>query len=288
MTLAEYRRTFLEVLALVYDSPEVNSLFRIVVMEVLGYKSHEITLNLQEKLEEPVRAQLCEIADRLKKQEPVQYILGKAWFDGLLFQVNEFTLIPRQETEELVAWIAGDVVKKEGKILDIGTGSGCIAIALAKRLSGFRVLGVDKSREALQTARKNAAINEVEVDFAFLNILETEDLQTLLPENDQEGFDIIVSNPPYVRNLEKQEISRNVLDHEPAGALFVSDDDPLIFYRKISALAYTNLNKGGTLYFEINQYLGQETLDLVRSYGFSEVGLRSDLLGNHRMIKAVK
>jgi release factor glutamine methyltransferase len=195
------------------------------------------------------------------------------------FEVNSNVLIPRPETEELVAWILSDCKQeplKDFKILDIGTGSGCIAIALAKNISQAEIAAIDVSAEALELAQKNAQTNGVPVTFLCQNILETEDLQG--------QFDVIVSNPPYVRNLEKAEIKKNVLEHEPHLALFVEDNDALLFYRKIATLAQKNLKENGKLYFEINQYLGLEMVGLLTAMGFVDVELRKDIYGNDRMI----
>ena len=218
------------------------------------------------------------LLESLKKEIPIQYLLGKTSFYGLDFELNSTVLIPRPETEELVEWIIKNHSKKHGqlKILDIGTGSGCIAISLAKNLPEASVFAIDVSEMALATAKKNATVNEVNVTFIQKNILETEDLE--------QQFDIIVSNPPYVRNLEKKEIKKNVLDHEPHLALFVEDNDALIFYRKIAALAQKNLSPNGQLYFEINQYLGVEMKDLLEKMNFKNIELRKDIYGNDRMI----
>jgi len=206
----------------------------------------------------------------------------------LEFTVNKNVLIPRPETEELVRWIIEDVGSsgckvqntKALRILDVGTGSGCIAIALAKYLSGAKVFALDVSSAALDVAKENAALNEVGVVFMNEDILELESLDF--------EFDILVSNPPYVRELEKKEMHENVLEHEPHRALFVSDDHPLLFYKKITELAANSLNEGGRLYFEINQYLGKETQQLLREHNFSEIELRKDMYGNHRMLKGEK
>jgi release factor glutamine methyltransferase len=202
-------------------------------------------------------------------------------FYGLEFEVNSAVLIPRPETEELVDWIVQKSKiknqKSKIKILDIGTGSGCIAIALAKNLPNAQVFALDVSEQALATAKTNAELNQVTIQFLHQSILETENLC--------QQFDVIVSNPPYVRELEKQEIKKNVLDNEPHLALFVEDNDALIFYRKIAQLAQKNLNPQGQLYFEINQYLGQEMLDLLREMGFKNSELRQDIYGNDRMIQ---
>jgi release factor glutamine methyltransferase len=221
------------------------------------------------------------ILEQLKKEIPIQYILGVTHFYGLEFEVNSAVLIPRPETEELVDWIIQNSKLKAQnsklKILDIGTGSGCIAIALAKNLPNAQVFALDVSEKALATAKKNAEKNQVQLTFIHQSILETVDLA--------QEFDIIVSNPPYVRELEKLEIKNNVLDNEPHLALFVEDNDALIFYRKIAQLAQKNLNPKGQLYFEINQYLGKETLNLLLEMGFKNSVLRQDIYGNDRMIQ---
>ena len=288
MKLFEFRNVFFDRLKEVYPPEEIQALFRVVMEEVSGYKPYEITLRRDEVLSEKNLEELLQITSRLKAEEPVQYIFGYAAFMGRVFEVDENTLIPRQETEELVAWITGEAPDDEINILDIGTGSGCIAISLAAALPKAEVHAIDISSKTLEIAQKNASTHHVDVRFVQKDILNASSLDDLFKTSKAQRFDVIVSNPPYVRDLEKQEIKNNVLKHEPSQALFVSDRDPLIFYRKISELAYQNLLPGGRLYFEINQYLGQETKDLVASFGFSEVVLRKDLSGNDRMIKARK
>ncbi|THD68057.1 peptide chain release factor N(5)-glutamine methyltransferase [Robertkochia marina] len=288
MKLFEFRNFFFDRLEGVYPEEEILALFRVVMEEVPGYKAYEITLRRDEVLSDGTLDELLKITARLKAEEPVQYIFGHATFMGRVFEVDENTLIPRQETEELVAWITEETPDAELNILDIGTGTGCIAISLAAALTRAEVYAIDISSKTLEIAQKNASSNHVDVRFMQRDILKTTSLNDLFKASKDQRFDVIVSNPPYVRDLEKQEIKNNVLKHEPSQALFVSDRDPLIFYRKISELAYQNLSPGGKLFFEINQYLGQETKDLVASFGFSEVVLRKDLSGNDRMIKAIK
>jgi release factor glutamine methyltransferase len=223
-----------------------------------------------------------EILEKLKQEIPIQYILGTTSFYGLEFEVNQNVLIPRPETEELVDWIisTNDARQQPNnlKILDIGTGSGCIAISLAKNMPKAQVFAIDVSEKALVTAQKNAVINKVEVTFLQKNILETSDLE--------QQFDIIVSNPPYVRHLEKQEIKKNVLDNEPHLALFVEDHDALLFYKKIAELTQKSTSKNTQLYFEINQYLGSEMIDLLEKRNFKNIQLKKDIYGNDRMICA--
>jgi release factor glutamine methyltransferase len=230
----------------------------------------------------------------LKKEKPIQYILGETEFYGLPFLVNVNTLIPRPETEELVEWIIKstnyEIQSTKLRILDIGTGSGCIAISLAKNIPNAEVSAIDVSEKALATAKKNAEINKIVVNFINVDILKINDLAELPTSNFQlpTQFDIIVSNPPYVRNLEKAEIKPNVLEYEPHLALFVEDTDALLFYRKIANLAKENLSENGQLFFEINQYLGKETVELLEDLGFKNIELKKDIYGNDRMIRSTR
>ena len=280
MLLKVYKSTFIKELSSLYDEKEIESFFYIILEQFHNKKRIDLALNPEMEMD-ALQLLLWEtVLSELKKEKPIQYILGETEFYGLRFLVNENTLIPRPETEELVEWIL-EITNYELeitnlKILDIGSGSGCIAISLAKNLQNAEVSAIDVSEKALETANKNAQINEVEVNFILKNILETEDLE--------HQFDIIVSNPPYVRNLEKAEIKPNVLEFEPHLALFVDDNDALLFYRKIAELAKKNLSENGRLYFEINQYLGKETVDLLENLGFKEVILKKDIYGNDRMI----
>jgi release factor glutamine methyltransferase len=227
---------------------------------------------------------LKSILKSLEREEPIQYILGNTEFYGLSFFVNKNTLIPRSETEELVAWVQTEIAalrtKNQNKflsILDIGTGTGCIPISLAKNIDSVKISAIDISSEALLVAKENALLNKVAINFIELDILNAEKLP--------QKYDIIVSNPPYVRELEKVEIKNNVLENEPHLALFVANDNPLIFYSKIADLAKKQLLKNGLLFFEINQYLGRETLQMLQEKGFKNSELRKDLFGNYRMIK---
>lgn len=280
MKIKQYRTQFIQELSGIYDVLEVESFFYLILEEKRKLKQIDLALNPDLVFSEEEIEDWSTLVTALKKEIPIQYLLGKTNFYGLDFEVNPNVLIPRPETEELVEWIIkenSNIEKhKELKILDIGTGSGCIAISLAKNLPKAQVFAIDVSEGALATAKRNAVSNGVSVAFLHQNILETEDLM--------QEFDIIVSNPPYVRNLEKEEIKKNVLDSEPHLALFVEDDDALIFYRKIAQLAKQNLVKNGSLYFEINQYLGRETVDLLENLGFKNIELRKDIYDNDRMI----
>lgn len=277
MLAKDYRNRFIQKLAPLYDVLEAESFFYILLEDFHQMKRIDLALQPDFVFTDQEISRWNQVLEKLEKEIPIQYILGKAHFYGLEFEVNENTLIPRPETEELVEWIVKkNEFKGKIKILDIGTGSGCIAISLAKNLPDAEVFAIDVSEKALETAKKNAFTNEVNVVFMQRDILKTEDLE--------QNFDLIVSNPPYVRNLEKDEIKKNVLEYEPHLALFVEDDDALLFYRKISELAQKNLKENGTLYFEINQYLGTEMIDLLEAKNFNEIELRKDIYGNDRMI----
>jgi len=281
--IKEYRTQFIEALTSLYGEDEAESFFYLIMEEKQNLKRIDLALQPDLVFSESKIVIWNSILEQLKLEIPIQYLLGKTSFYGLDFEVNENVLIPRPETEELVDWIISNNIKieqfKNLKILDIGTGSGCIAISLAKNLPNAQVFAIDVSGKALATAKKNAVLNQVNVTFTEQNILE------ILELNDE--FDIIVSNPPYVRNLEKQEIKKNVLDNEPHLALFVDDNDALIFYRKIAELAQKNLSNSGQLYFEINQYLGKEMIDLLEGMNFKHIELRKDIYGNERMMRTV-
>ena len=283
MKIKEYRAQFIEILSPIYDVDEVESFFYLILEALQKLKRIDIALH-PELIFTTAEVQTWNILlEQLKLEIPIQYLLGKTSFYGLDFEVNENVLIPRPETEELVEWIISNnqIIdqSKSLKILDIGTGSGCIAISLAKNIPNAQVFAIDVSEQALATAQKNANLNGVNITFQHQNILEVKDLK--------EQFDIIVSNPPYVRNLEKLEIKKNVLDNEPHLALFVADTDALVFYRKISDLAKKNLSLNGQLYFEINQYLGKEMVDLLANKGFKNIELRKDIYGNDRMLLGI-
>ena len=281
MLLKQYKSHFFETLTEIHGQDEVESFFFILTGYLHNLKRIDLALNPNFEISEAEVQKWEAIISELKTEKPIQYIIGETWFYDSKFYVNEYTLIPRSETEELVDWIV-ETEKENDKrekltILDIGTGTGCIPISLKKNIPQAEVSAIDVSEEALKVARKNAESNQVEINFILQNILETEDLK--------QQFDIIVSNPPYVRNLEKQEIKKNVLEFEPHLALFVEDTDALLFYRKIAELALKNLSSNGLLFFEINQYLGKETVELLENLGFKNIELKKDIYGNDRMIK---
>ncbi|WP_026978297.1 peptide chain release factor N(5)-glutamine methyltransferase [Flavobacterium tegetincola] len=291
MNAKQYRTKFIEALEPIHGFDEAESFFYLILEDKHQMKRIDLALNTDFEFSSEAINVWEELVTQLKKEIPIQYLLGSTEFYGLPFMVNENVLIPRPETEELVDWIVSEEKsiarlsdkKLEGlsdfKILDIGTGSGCIAIALAKNITNAQVYAIDVSHEALNVAKSNAKHNQVSVTFLEKDILQTENLL--------EQFDIIVSNPPYVRNLEKHEIKNNVLEHEPHLALFVDDFNALIFYRKIAQLATNNLKSGGQLFFEINQYLGKEMIALLTELGFQEIELRKDIYGNDRMTRAI-
>lgn len=279
MLLLQFKKHFIESLGGEYPEGEVNSFFNLLTEKFLGMSRLEVALHPGRELSKDELLRFENALNRLQKHEPIQYITGETEFFGLTFKVNSDVLIPRPETEELVEWVLVDLKERTSeniKVLDIGTGSGCIAISLAKNLPNAQVTAMDISEAALRTARSNALLNEVEVQFVQQDILATEALAA--------EYDIIVSNPPYVRELEKRDMQRNVLENEPAGALYVKDENPLMFYQKITALAKDFLVPNGLLYFEINRYLAAETEALLTKNYFSST-LKKDIFGNDRMLK---
>ena len=292
MFIKEYKTTFFQELSPLYDEKEIESFFYIILESFHNKKRIDLALNPEMEMDALQLLRWESTLAELKKEKPIQYILGETEFYGLPFLVNKNTLIPRPETEELVELILNNIQHSSSiiQLLDIGTGSGCIAISLAKNLPNAQVSAIDVSEKALATAQKNAEINKVNVNFIQADILKVDDLKNLPTSNFQlpTKYDVIVSNPPYVRNLEKAEIKPNVLEYEPHLALFVNDNDALLFYRKIAELAKKNLKENGKLYFEINQYLGKETVELLENLGFKNVILKKDIYGNYRMISCSK
>lgn len=262
-----------------YSTGEVAAITRIIATELLGISQSTYLLKDDVTLTEEQETQLEDAISRLAQHEPLQYILGYSDFCGLRFAVTPATLIPRPETSELIEWITADTTG-DTSILDIGTGSGCIAISLASKLKGATVTAWDISSEALAVARRNNLSNGTGVTFSRVDILNH------TPHSEQ--FDIIVSNPPYIKELEKAEMEPNVLDWEPHTALFVPNDDPLLFYRTIATKGLSMLAPGGRLYFEINRTHGEETTAMLHTLGYTGIELRKDIADNDRMIKAIK
>jgi release factor glutamine methyltransferase len=272
----------------VYDLNEIEALTLLTVSHITQLSKASIKAFPERELPANQSAQLTNILTELQTGKPIQYILGDTEFYGLPFKVNPDVLIPRPETEELVEWILGERLKAKGErfvgnILDIGTGSGCIAISLKKNLVEAQVSAIDISAGALKIARENAVLNEVDVNFIQADILNT----ALTTHNSQfTTYEIIVSNPPYVTLDDKKLMHSNVTDFEPHTALFVPEDDPLLFYRAIADFALINLTPGGYLFFEINESLGEETVQLLSDKGFIDVELRQDMSGRDRMISS--
>ena len=259
-----------------YPATDVQAIRKLLFEKIVKTPVYKVHLNPHDIVSEDISLKITDVLNDLKKGNPVQYALGETDFMDLVFEVNSNVLIPRPETEELVHWIICNNKNKSPKILDIGTGSGCIAISLAKYLSNAKVSTLDVSEDALKVAKHNALINHVNVDFIYGDILE-------LLEIVGTPFDIIVSNPPYVRELEKQVMNSNVIDFEPHLALFVSDNDPLIFYRTIAQKSRNWLKANGQIYFEINEAFGNEIKDMLTGIGFRDVEIRRDINGKDRM-----
>ena len=294
MIVKQYRNYFNETLKTIYPITEIDSFFFLLLEEYLGFRRVDIVLKSDFKINQKTLNLLQSATKQLEQEVPLQYIIGKTEFYGLPFVVNKHVLIPRPETEELVAWVVSESSRfktfntstkqttetKQLKILDIGTGSGCIPVSLKKQLPFAEISAIDISNDALTVAKKNAVLNNVDIHFILQDILKTVALD--------QHYDIIISNPPYVRELEKKELKNNVLKNEPHVALFVKNDNPLIFYDKIAELAKNYLNKNGLLFFEINQYLGTETINLVNKKGLKNIQLKKDMFGNDRIIVASK
>jgi release factor glutamine methyltransferase len=282
-TLAGVYNWFCRSIAEKYEPREARAIGGVVFEQKLGFSAVDLQVKKIWRISESDIVNLYRVIKKLNNDVPLQHIIGVAHFRNLVLKVNGDALIPRPETEELVQWILDDAGKKENvktlRIWDIGTGSGAIAVSLATELTDVRVLASDVSEKAMVVARENSLKNKGDVQFFMHDIL-----------NDpppQGTFDIIVSNPPYVRESEKLLMRNNVLLHDPHLALFVSDTDPLVFYRAIGATALKSLSSGGLLYLEINEALGRETADLLLSMGFSKVEVRKDLFGKERMVRAV-
>jgi release factor glutamine methyltransferase len=272
-----------------FGKEEVDSFFNILIEHYLHLKRIHLVLDPQYVITKKEEQPFFEALAHLKLQKPIQYIIGETEFYGLPFKVNEHTLIPRPETEELVSWVLDShkesSIDYQFKIIDIGTGSGCIAVSLAKHLKNAKVCALDVSEEALIIAKQNAELNTVDIDFIHDDILNPRHAELVSVSH---HYDVIVSNPPYVRNLEKAEIQPNVLDNEPHLALFVDDENPLQFYKAICEFAQINLKDNGVLYFEINEYLGEEMISLLEACNFKAIELKKDIFGKDRMLKGVK
>jgi release factor glutamine methyltransferase len=279
LLLKNYKDHFISVLTFDYGLEEATSFFYLLSEHLHGLRRVDLVLQPDFSLTPEDVVVWSGFLEKLQEHHPIQYLLGSTHFYGLPFHVTPAVLVPRPETEELVDWVVQSYSMRQPKsILDIGTGSGCIAISLAHHFLTTQVYAMDVSSGALEVAQLNASLNHVSVHFLQQDILKTLELPTT--------YEVIISNPPYVRVKEKQEIKPNVLNFEPHLALFVSDEDPLLFYSVIAELAQKSLQPGGYLFFEINQYLGEATVNLLKDLGFKDIELRKDFMGNDRMIRA--
>ena len=285
MTLNEARTVLTKELKNVYETDELRNIIELVVEHITNMSRAEQVKNKIPYLTCTQLEDLDAITERLKKNEPVQYVLGEAWFAGMKFKVNKNVLIPRPETEELVDWIVKESQKSKVKsqnIIDIGTGSGCIPITLKHQLPEANVSAIDVCSEALFTATENAIKLNTEVDFTLLDFLDEEKW------NELHQYDIIVSNPPYVKQSEINSMHKRVKEFEPHLALFVPDNDALLFYKKLVDFSVTHLNLGGSLFVEVNEGLGEQVINMFQSGGFTNIELRKDMQGKDRMIKAMR
>ncbi|MGJ8714078.1 MAG: peptide chain release factor N(5)-glutamine methyltransferase [Maribacter stanieri] len=288
MLLREIKNIYHSELDAIYGKEEVNSFFYLLIEHYFDLERFILAIQPELVIDKKQETVIFQALSELKLEKPIQHIIGTTHFMDLDFKVNEHVLIPRPETEELVRWILDDH-KNTAKILtilDMGTGSGCIPISLDKNLTDAKVFGLDISKDALKVAEENNALLNSDVKFYEADILSL-DMETSAKELN-EKFDIIISNPPYVRELEKAEMQNNVIDHEPSLALFVPDEDPLKFYSAVVNFAANHLNENGCLYLEINQYLGEETKQLLEKSNFKTIELRKDMFGNDRMIKGIR
>ena len=281
--LRNIREDYISTLSGIYDHNELINIFRMLCYEYLGLKPAIAVLSLDESISSSAFERFNFALQELKRNKPVQYIIGKADFFDLSLKVNEDVLIPRPETEELLKWILDDHSNANAlKILDVGTGSGCIAIGLKRNMPSSDISGMDISENALICASENALLCDTEINFLKADILNEFHWGTF-PE-----YDIIVSNPPYVRLSEKRLMRSNVLDYEPGTALFVDDDNPMIFYKKLMEFSMDHLMAGGKIYFELNEVTGRELPELAKKYDYSNVEIRTDLRGKLRMARIIK
>jgi release factor glutamine methyltransferase len=294
MTIHEAQRSLTEQLTTIYDAREAANIADWVMEHLTGWKKIDRIVHKTSPLSAEQESRLVTYTPLLLAHTPVQYVLHEAWFAGMQLYVDEHVLIPRPETEELVEWVESGVRSERSEvrsqksaagsspfsILDVGTGSGCIPIALKKKLPAAMVHACDVSEGALEVARRNAETQQVAIEWHLLDFLDTAHW-ALLP-----SVNIIVSNPPYIPLKDKETMHDNVLLHEPHLALFVENNDPLLFYRTIAAFAKERLLPGGSIYVEIHEDLGPATQELFKSYGFSEVELKKDMQGKDRMVKA--
>lgn len=278
-TVKEAYQNFKIFISKVYEPAEAESITAIVFNEILGYDRIKLILNENELLSASLFEQIDFIAFQLLQHKPIQYILGYTFFHGLKISVNESVLIPRPETEEIIDYILSKHENHNLTVLDIGTGSGCIPIALKSQRSNWKISAIDVSENALKTAQNNAKNQNLSIDFLLADVFEFQ------PKT---NFDLIISNPPYVLDSEKIQMQQNVLAYEPELALFVPDEDPLKYYKRIISIAAQNLNKNGMLYLEINESFAPETAELMVSFSFENIQIIQDFKGKNRLVLGAK
>lgn len=282
MTLLEKNREIKRRLTLVVGEREAYWMARDIIDDILGYSEVELLIKGNEVLSDFVIGKIDSVVERVERGEPLQYVLGWARFEGNRYMVTPDTLIPRSETQELVDIIISRYgEEKDLRVMDVGTGSGCIAISLARGLKFAQVSAIDISQQALEVARENAKMLKTRVNF------ECRDALSLTPKRG-EKYDIIVSNPPYIAEYEREDMEQNVLDYEPSTALFVPNDDPLRFYRAIASFAVEALSQGGHIYYEINPLFATEMLEMMRGMGYNDIEIINDMQGRKRMLCARK
>lgn len=282
MTLIDVRNYYRKTLKDYYSKNEIDFYFKILINSFFNWDSTLIALNPKKQLTILESSKLIKTINNLKKFKPIQYITGESFFMGLKFKVNKNVLIPRQETEELVEWIINDNCDFKNKInvIDIGTGSGCIAISLSKKKRNFNLTAIDNSDKSLLVAKENARLNKVKINFINNDILK--------PLNDKTIYDIIISNPPYIADSEIKNIEDKVLKFEPYNAIFVDKKNPLIFYKAIIDFSLSNLKKEGKIYFEINPIFYNSLLTLIESYNKFNLVVKKDISNKNRMIRLMR
>ena len=283
MTIAEAKKEIRNATSHLYEQREITAITALLLEKITGFTRLDQTIQKDVLIEQRKVESLQQAIVKLQQGMPIQYVLGEAWFYGFIFSVSEHTLIPRPETEELVAWVLSDLNNNISQVnlLDVGTGLGCIPITIAKKISTIKTYGVDISTNALAIAKKNAQTIGSDTQFLQLDFLDTSKWDSLPP------VDILISNPPYIAEKEKASMHKNVLDYEPHIALFVPDNDPLIFYKQILLFAETKLQMNTLIYLELNEALAMQTAALFSSASF-ETTLKKDMQGKYRMLKVIK
>ncbi len=282
MTLQELYRQFTRELSGIYDASEASAISNIIFEKIAGIDKKSLVQNPGLDISNAIETKLFNVLNELMQHKPVQYITGEAWFYNLLFKVNEHVLIPRPETEELVKLLLDNLqLQSSKKILDIGTGSGCIPVTIKKNAPANDVTAIDISSAALDLAKENTQSHQIEINWICMDFLAEDNWEQL------GNYDIIISNPPYIPAKEKWSMDKNVVEYEPALALFVADEQPLIFYEKIAAFAEMHLNTGGKIFLETHKNLANEVAALFNNKNY-EVQSRKDISGNDRMIEITR